>query len=161
MRDDKNQNRRFQARLKENLNEIMALAPSAHALCDLMVAHLRPNSGNVIELGAGAGKVTESLLTHGFQQNQLALFKINAATCAALRTAFPDCHVLEMPAEKLRSAPLLNVQAVISSLPYTYGIKPLVAKSVCQELKIAITSLGHVGNTLPPARVYAFRKAYV
>lgn len=189
MLDDKNQNRRFRARLTEPPKEIVVLTSSARALCDLMVGHLRPNSGNVIELGAGIGKVTESLLAHGFRQNQLALFEINPTSYATLCTTFPDCHVLEMPAEQLRSAPLLNVQAVISSLPfsdfrkamqkeilseafrkmkpggvfvqYTYGIKLPVVKSVCRELKIAITSLGHVGNTLPPARVYEFRKAYV
>ncbi|WP_152141543.1 class I SAM-dependent methyltransferase [Amylibacter sp. SFDW26] len=167
----------------------MAIAPSSRALCDKMVERLRPNFGNVIELGAGTGKITESLLVHGFNQNQLALFEINDYFYIHLRNSFPKSHVIKSSAENLRTAPLLNVQAVVSGLPflgmkkklqenilseafkklksggvfiqYTYGLKPPVARSVRQNLGLSTKLIAPVLNNLPPARVYEFRKTII
>jgi len=189
MLDNKDHNRLFRQQLRVKPSEIAAIAPSSRVLCDKMVERLRPNFGNVIELGAGTGKITESLLAHGFSQNQLALFDINDDFCAHLRSLFPKSNVIAASAETLRMAPLLNVQAVVSALPllsfkkdlqekilteafkklkpggvfiqYTYGLKPPVARSIRQNLELSTKLIAPVLNNLPPARVYEFRKTII
>ncbi len=186
MLDNKDHNRLFRQQLLAKPAEIAAIAPSSRALCDKMVERLRPNFGNIIELGAGTGKITESLLSHGFNQSQLALFEINEEFCIHLRDAFPKSNVIQSSAENLRTAPLLNVQAIVSGLPllrfeaklqadimneafkklkpggvfiqYTYGLKPPVRRKVREKLKLSTKLVTPVINNLPPARVYEFRK---
>ncbi len=189
MLENKHHHKLFLEQLRSRPHEIAALVPSSRALCDKMVERLRPNFGNVIELGAGTGKITESLLSHGFNQNQLALFDINERFCKVLKTSFPKSYVIQMSAEDLRMAPLLNVQAIVSGLPmlslkkdlqekilneafkklksggvfiqYTYGLKPPISRKIRHRLNLSAKLISPVLNNLPPARVYEFRKTII
>ncbi len=98
-----------------------AACPSSKRLADYMAAQaVAAGDGHIVELGAGTGVVTASLLAHGVPPKRLVVVEKSALLAAHLRRRFPDVTVLEGDAADL--ATLLtwraqHVSTVVSSLP--------------------------------------------
>lgn len=175
----------FTAQLLRRPWRIVALAPSSRALGDQMAAEI-DLGGAVVELGAGTGKITESILAAGVDEGDLVLLEMNAAFCKLLRQRFPRATVLDWNAQRVGEVELANVRSVVSGLPllsmpvavqnnivggafklmqpggtyvqFTYGPKPPVATPVREALGLTWEKRDKIWMNLPPARSYVFRK---
>lgn len=175
----------FTAQLLRRPWRIVALAPSSRALGDQMAAEI-DIGGAVVELGAGTGKITESILAAGVDEAQLVLLEMNEAFCKLLRQRFPRATVLNWNAQRTGEVELANVRTVVSGLPllsmpvavqsnivggafelmqpggayvqFTYGPKPPVAAPVREALGLTWEKRDKIWMNLPPARSYVFRK---
>lgn len=163
---------------------ISAIAPSSKGLALQMVSEITPDTGQVVEIGAGTGVITRQILASGVKPENLSIVEMNPKFCAALKVQFPDCNVLEMDAQKLGELPLENVGMVISGLPllsipepvqhniirgafdlmvaggkyvqFTYGPKPPIAPAVREANGLEWRTLKKVWLNLPPAMPYVF-----
>ncbi|MEM9048975.1 MAG: hypothetical protein AAGC92_09665 [Pseudomonadota bacterium] len=177
----------FLAQLLLRPNRIVALAPSSLQLSRMMARELTPETGSVIELGSGTGKITREILARGVPEDRIAMFEINAAFTDVLATAFPKAHLCQISAARCDEAPIEDVGATVSGLPllsmptklqraivggafrkmrpggifvqFTYGYRPPIDKPIREELGLSWTVSRKVWWNLPPARVYTFRQA--
>ena len=99
--------------------------PSGKALANLLTTGLGPQTGRVIELGAGTGAITSAILSLGVEASRLTLVEINPDFVAHLRRAFPGVTVIQAAAENLNDVlpphddPTAGpIGAVISGLPF-------------------------------------------
>ncbi|WP_211212339.1 class I SAM-dependent methyltransferase [Rudaea cellulosilytica] len=83
----------FRQWLKNPLS-IAALAPSGAQLAGLMTAELPAGASRVIELGAGTGVFTRTMLDNGIAPEQLLVVELNEELYEYLRTQFPTAHVV-------------------------------------------------------------------
>lgn len=165
---------------------VAAVAPSSRALARAMTADLGPDSGPVIELGGGTGKITAEILARGVAPERLAVYETNPVFAGLLRQRFPGVTVVEADARTLAAGPVSGAGAVISGLPlltipehgqrqiveaafacmrpggvfvqFTYGWRPPVDRPVRRALGLAWTASRWVLGNLPPAQVYTFRR---
>lgn len=165
---------------------ISAVAPSSKALALQMVSEIGPDTGRVVEIGAGTGVITRQILAAGVKPEDLSIVEMNPNFCAALKVKFPGCNVLEMDAQTLGNLPLENVGMVISGLPllsipepvqrniikgafdlmvaggkyvqFTYGPKPPIAPEVLAENDLEWRILKKIWINLPPAKPYVFTR---
>lgn len=120
----------FRARATEYLDFLAAwvkkprqtasVVPSSRHLARLMVAHIDPADGRVIELGGGTGVFTRAILETGLPPEKLEVVEINPAFARGLRRHFPHVSVLETPAQIVSTATAGapgEYQTVISGLP--------------------------------------------
>ena len=163
---------------------ISAVAPSSKALARQMVSEITPETGRVVEIGAGTGAITRQILAAGIAPEDLSIVDLNPSFCDVLKSQFPDCNILQMDAQNLGSLPLENVGMVVSGLPllsipepvqhnilkgafdlmrpggkyvqFTYGPKPPVAPAVREALGLEWRPLKKVWLNLPPAMPYVF-----
>ncbi|MEL6235658.1 MAG: hypothetical protein AAFR46_14735 [Pseudomonadota bacterium] len=177
----------FLAQLVLRPNRIVALAPSSTQLSRMMARDLGPETGSVIELGSGTGKITRAILDRGVPEERIAMFEINEAFTDLLAQSFPNAHLCKISAARCDEAPLEDVGATVSGLPllsmptqlqreivggafrkmrpggqfvqFTYGFRPPVDQAVREELGLRWTVSPKVWWNLPPARVYTFVKA--
>ena len=166
--------------------KIGAVSPSSGALARTMTSHLSPETGAVVELGGGTGRITDAILARGVAPDRLAVFEINRAFATLLHRQFPAAHVLELDATHVAEAPLEDVGAVISGLPllsiptpvqrrivegafrllrpggvfvqFTYGWRPPVDREIREALGLSWTVSPRVWRNVPPAQVYWFRR---
>ncbi|WP_229411227.1 MULTISPECIES: class I SAM-dependent methyltransferase [unclassified Massilia] len=97
-----------------------AICPSSRRLANRMAASIDVEAdGFVVELGAGTGVVTESLLRRGITPERLIVIEKSALLAAHLSQRFPDVHVLHSDAADIPALLSRNglVKAVVSSLP--------------------------------------------
>ncbi|KKW89619.1 MULTISPECIES: class I SAM-dependent methyltransferase [Sphingobium] len=97
-----------------------SVVPSSRYLARLMVEHVDPDGGRVIELGGGTGVFTRAILGTGLPPENLEVVEINPAFARGLRRHFPHVSVLETPAQVVSTAAAGEAgeyQAVISGLP--------------------------------------------
>ncbi|WP_327754179.1 methyltransferase domain-containing protein [Sphingobium sp. SJ10-10] len=97
-----------------------SVVPSSRYLARLMVEHIVPEDGRVIELGGGTGVFTRAILGTGLPPEKLEVVEINPAFARGLRRHFPHVSVLETPAQIVSRAAAGEegeYQAVISGLP--------------------------------------------
>ena len=120
----------FRARATEYLDFLAAwvkkprqtasVVPSSRYLARLMVAHIDPLDGRVMELGGGTGVFTRAILQTGLPPEKLEVVEINPAFARGLRRHFPHVSVLETPAQIVSTAAAGEpgqYQTVISGLP--------------------------------------------
>ena len=166
--------------------EVVALAPSSRALAARMAEAVPDGPGNVIELGAGTGRITAALLEAGVPAGAIHCFEINPSFCGHLRWRHPGLNVYRDGAERLGMHGLRDVKAVVSGLPllsmdegvqraivgaafrnlrpgglfiqFTYGAVPPVRKAVRAELSLGWTRSGRIWTNVPPATSYAFHR---
>jgi phosphatidylethanolamine/phosphatidyl-N-methylethanolamine N-methyltransferase len=152
-----------------------------------MTRGISVETGSVVELGGGTGKITEAILGHGIPEERLAVFESNPVFADLLRQRFSEAHVLTLDASRVAEAPLSDVGAVISGLPmlaipgrdqlailegafhlmrpggvfvqFTYGWRTPIERKVREALSLEWTKSRWVLRNLPPAQVYWFRKA--
>lgn len=123
-------NGEFRARATEYLDFLAAwvkkprqtasVVPSSRYLARLMVEHINPEDGRVIELGGGTGVFTRAILGTGLPSEKLEVVEINPAFARGLRRHFPHVSVIETPAQIVSTATAGEAgeyQAVISGLP--------------------------------------------
>lgn len=112
----------FRQWLKNPLS-IAALAPSGAQLAGLMTAELPAGASRVIELGAGTGVFTRTMLDNGIAPEQLLVVELNEELYEHLRVQFPGarvvcgnaCDLTSIVAEK-EFARAGQVDAIISGL---------------------------------------------
>ena len=152
-----------------------------------MTHDLGPETGSVVELGGGTGKITEAILARGVPPDRLAVYETNPVFANLLHRHFPSVHVLNFDAVQVAEAPLEDVGAVVSGLPmlaipapiqhqiiegafqlmrpggifvqFTYGWRPPVVRKVREAVGLEWTVSPWVRRNMPPARVYTFKQA--
>lgn len=177
----------FVGQLLRNPREVSAVVPSSRILAQAMVRDLGPATGRVVEFGPGTGKITAAILSRGVRPENLTLYEMNPAFCAALARRFPGVRIVNAPAQAAAEAGLGEVGAVVSGLPllsmpkavqqdilsaafavlqpgapyiqFTYGAAPPVHNTVRAALGLAVEPGPRVWYNLPPARVYVYRRA--
>lgn len=165
-----------------------AVTPSGKMLARTMASYLDPSApGQVVELGPGTGPVTEAILRRGVSEDRLILVEYNEDFCRLLARRFPAAMVLQGDAynfpELLKDALNGPAAATVSSLPlftkplpqrmallndafgvmapgapfiqFTYSPVSPIPKSQDYTSEPS----GRVWWNLPPARVWAYRKA--
>lgn len=102
-----------------------AVVPSGRLLAEAMaratLAAIADLPGHVVELGAGTGQVTKSLLAAGIPPHRLALVERDPELAAFLRRHFPEPKIIEGDAARLprllAAQGIDQIAAVVSSLP--------------------------------------------
>jgi phosphatidylethanolamine/phosphatidyl-N-methylethanolamine N-methyltransferase len=97
-----------------------SVVPSSRYLARLMVSHIDPADGRVMELGGGTGVFTRAILQTGLPPEKLEVVEINPAFARGLRRHFPHVSVLETPAQIVSTVAAGEpgqYQTVISGLP--------------------------------------------
>jgi phosphatidylethanolamine/phosphatidyl-N-methylethanolamine N-methyltransferase len=168
---------------------IGAVTPSSRMLARRMARYVDPKTdGPVIELGPGTGPVTEALVAHGVDPGRLVLVEFNPIFCQLLRARFPAATVIQADAYGLRRvlAALLRqpAAAMVSGLPmftkpvrtrvrllrealsllvpgapfvqFTYAVVPPIPRSFAG---VTAEASERIWMNLPPARVWAYRRA--
>lgn len=129
--------------------KIGSIAPSGSSLAALMTQDIGPETGKVLELGAGTGVFTKALLSRGVREQDLTLIEFNADFAHLLRCRYPAARVLELDAAALRHVPLFcgpEVGAVVSGLPFL-AIPPRQTSSILE---------GVFSNLRPEGAMYLF-----
>ncbi|HUV32634.1 MAG TPA: SAM-dependent methyltransferase [Devosiaceae bacterium] len=183
----RNHRRMFLSQMLRRPGRIGAVSPSSAALGRAMTRELLPETGGVVELGGGTGKITEAILARGVAEDRLAVFETNPVFADLLRQRFATAHVLTLDARRIAEAPITDVGAVISGLPmlaipgrdqfailegafslmrrggvfvqFTYGWRIPIEREVREALGLEWTKSRWVLGNLPPAQVYWFRRA--
>lgn len=174
----------FVGQLLRRPNKIVALAPSSVGLSEKMVERLGPDTGSVIELGTGTGKITDFILGRGIAEENMALVEINSTFVDVLEAKYPKAQVVQRSATEIEEIEIDNVGAVVSGLPllsmptsvqreivggafrklrpggifvqFTYGYRPPVDREVRDALGLDWNRSAKVWLNLPPARAYTF-----
>lgn len=111
----------FFARWLAAPHKVGALIPASRYLARAMAEQIVPESGLVVELGAGTGSVTRALIAAGLAREKLVVVERDPAFCRLLMSSFPGVAVLCGDALGLRAllAPLgiAGAAAIVSSLP--------------------------------------------
>jgi phosphatidylethanolamine/phosphatidyl-N-methylethanolamine N-methyltransferase len=139
--------------------------------------------GPVLELGAGAGAVTQALIEGGCARDQLVVVERDAELCRTLERRFHGLCVLQM-AELLTAADIASVSVVLSGLPmravapaaaircyssafqmmpqggsiiqYTYGFKSPVDPGRSPP-RLDATFVGREWRNVPPMAIWSYR----
>lgn len=109
--------------------------PSSRALGRAMAAELDLSlPGAIVELGAGTGPVTATLLQCGVPPERFYAVERDPALAAALRKRLPEVRVIEGDAGELpalmRAAGVERVAAVVSCLPLVSLPRALVRRVI-------------------------------
>ncbi|HUS56154.1 MAG TPA: methyltransferase domain-containing protein [Thermohalobaculum sp.] len=183
----RNHRRVFLGQMLRRPGRTGAVSPSSKALARTMTREMSPETGAVVELGGGTGKITEAILASGVPAERLAVFETNPLFADLLRERFPGVQVLTLDARRVAEVPLTDVGAVVSGLPmlaipggdqhtilegafrlmrpggvfiqFTYGWRTPIERKVYETLELEWTKSRWVLGNLPPARVYWFRQA--
>ncbi len=97
-----------------------AALPSGSALAGVITADIGPQTGPVIELGAGTGAFTRAILRRGVPEDQLVLVEMVPQFVRLLQARFRRATVLHADASRLGRIALASsgrVGAVVSGLP--------------------------------------------
>ena len=164
-----------------------AVTPSGKLLARNMARYVDPNDdGPVIELGPGTGPVTEALVEHGVDPARLVLVEFNPTFCQLLRQRFPQAHVVQADAYRLRDAlthyTRHEAAAIVSGLPLMTKprrtrlrllgdalslLKPdapfvqftyAVVPPIPKLAGLTVEASERIWLNLPPARVWVYRR---
>lgn len=118
----KNEKLLFLKRLLKNPKALGAVMPSSKVLGNLVAQHVDVNDETyVVEVGAGTGSLTRSLLASGIKPSRLVVIELDVELCDYLRTQFPDVCVIQGNAASLQD--LLpsythgKIATIISGIP--------------------------------------------
>ena len=169
--------------------KVGALLPSSPALARLVARNVEIGPEDaVIEVGAGTGSITEALLERGIPPEQLFVIEIDADMCTYLRKQMPQVQVIHGDAGRLTDIVPSRwhgkVSTVVSGIPmitlpfdaqqrlirswfgitkaggqmlqYTYS---LVSPNPEDKLGLRVRRCGMAFLNVPPASVFAYRKA--
>lgn len=114
-------NKQFLSAWLRNPLQTGSLLPSGSSLARAMAAQVDPESGMVVELGAGTGVITRALIARGITPQQLVLVEKDPVLFGMLKRHFPEATVLCGDATHLkgllRRAGVGQPSALVSSLP--------------------------------------------
>lgn len=112
----------FFKRSIKNVKQFGALLPSSQATTRKVASKITDKDSWIIELGAGSGNSTQSIIESGVDPKKLVAVEIDADCCNVLKDRFPDVTVLNINARDLRkslsSEVLSNVGTIVSSIPF-------------------------------------------
>jgi phosphatidylethanolamine/phosphatidyl-N-methylethanolamine N-methyltransferase len=97
-----------------------AVKPSSRRLARLITSEITPAFAPVLELGAGTGVFTRSLLGRGLHEDQLVLVECDPFFAALLRHDYPKARIFQTSAQRMRHINLMGREqagAVVSGLP--------------------------------------------
>lgn len=125
-----------------NIRTTGTIVQSSRFLCRKMTEHIPSDKPvQVVELGAGDGKITRMLLKRLHPESRLFSFEINPKFCTQLRNIQdPRLHLVEGSAEYMRSTMSANgleeVDYIVSALPFVVLPDELSARIVqdCADL---------------------------
>ncbi len=97
-----------------------AVAPSGPHLAALITSEIDPNTGPVLELGAGDGIFTAALLQRGISPQDVVAVELDPVFADRLTRRFPGINVVNAPAERALQDSEIGRErfgAAISGLP--------------------------------------------
>jgi phosphatidylethanolamine/phosphatidyl-N-methylethanolamine N-methyltransferase len=114
--------RLFLSRFIRHPLKVGAVLPSSQALAEAMADQVDvKRKGQVLELGAGTGIVTQALLEAGLPPEKLTILERDGKLHRLLERRFPGVHTLQGDAAELKSIldfhHVPKVHTVVSSLP--------------------------------------------
>jgi len=139
----------FLKRLIRNPKSLGAIVPSSPMLANFICGHVPVNDDSyIVEIGAGTGRLTQSLLKAGVKPKNLAILEIDPDMCHFLRKNFPEIAVIQGNANQLHT--LLpktwigNISTIISGIPMVN------LSAECQEgiIQSCFQVLSHSGSLL-------------
>jgi phosphatidylethanolamine/phosphatidyl-N-methylethanolamine N-methyltransferase len=124
-----------------------AVTPSGRALARTMAGYIDPDvPGPIIELGPGAGPVTEALVAQGIDPSRLVLVEFDPTFCRLLRKRYPAATIIHGDAyglKRLLSGLLQQpAAAVVSGLP-------LFTKPLPMRLRLLFEAFGLMSPGAP------------
>lgn len=177
----------FLGRMARRPTRIGAVAPSGKALGKAMAEGLGPDSGNIVEYGAGTGTITQAIVDRGVKPENLCVFEIDPVLLKRLNQRFPTLDIRDLPAQHIAQAPFDQVDTVVSSLPllsfsrelqheilsatftalpkgapmvqFTYSTKPPIPARFIEEFGLSVEKRRRVFLNMPPATVFVFRQS--
>lgn len=128
----------FGGELLSDAGSMGAVVPSSRVLARRIAGCLpRQTDGYVVELGAGTGVVTQALMEHGLQAEQVVPVELSTNLVRHLRQRFPELMVLGGDASKLGALVAEHlpqasgrVSHIVSSLPLRSLPLPVVARII-------------------------------
>jgi len=126
----------FRNYLKHPL-KLGALFPSSPALGSLMVKHINPKtSGRILELGAGIGPFTNSLIKTGVPEEKLVVLEQSPEFTEILERDFPSANVICGDAKNLSgilaTLEIEEVDEVVSGIPLNV-MGGMLREIICDE----------------------------
>ncbi len=112
----------FLRRWLANPLKVGALLPSSPFLGRLVAKNVRMNPDEyVVELGAGTGTVTKTLLKSGIPASRLFVVEIDSDLCGFLRRELPQAQIIQGDATKLQDLlpadAMGRIRTVVSGIP--------------------------------------------
>lgn len=179
--------RAFLARMLRHPRIVGAIAPSSEALARAMLRAAMPLQGAMLELGAGTGVFSRSLLRAGLAPEALYVVERLPEFAAALRSQLPAVQVMELDAAELQPAQFTHAPVtVVSGLPlramsetqveailravldccrpdlrfvqFSYGWRCPVPASIRARLGLRAERMRWVPWNLPPAWVWRLQR---
>ncbi|MEJ1934271.1 methyltransferase domain-containing protein [Nostoc sp. NIES-2111] len=165
-----------------------AIAPSGRELGLLITSEIGPQTGPVLELGAGTGSLTHHILARGVVRRDLTVIENSSDLALTLQARFPGVRVLWADAAITATIPGPALfGAVVSGLPllampqrkvrtilagavsrlapggaiYQFTYRPAcpVAPATLEELGLEAESLGVALVNVPPAWVFRLARS--
>ncbi|MBX9804763.1 MAG: phospholipid methyltransferase [Alphaproteobacteria bacterium] len=187
----RDENLLFFRRLLKNPKALGALAPSSLALSNFICRHVEATPDSyVVEIGAGTGRFTRSLLNNGINPAQLFVVEMDAELCEYLSLHFSQVTVINGDASKLleilpphiigkvstviSGIPLVNLSATLQAgiadacfAVLAEGGRMLqftygpISPLSSRKLGLHKKRLGHVLWNFPPAVIWAYKRGGV
>lgn len=137
----------FFKQMFRNPRRLGAVAPSSQSLADKVIECVDASgSGAIVEVGAGTGRFTETLLNSGVNPNRLIVIELDADLCVFLKKKFPQLNIIQANALDLESVlkkmQVLNVDSIISGIP----LVNLSFKTRRQLFQVFSNVLSHDGS---------------
>ena len=159
------ENRLFFRRWLKNPRQLGTLAPISVKLSQLAaqaaLRHYKPDKP-IVEIGAGTGRLTRSLLNQGVRPQDLTAVELDGEMCGFLRDTIPHINVVEGDANHLTSlvAPqnVGRVCAVVSAIPLMYLPETLRMSLVKAAFSILENNAGIIHVTYNPRSPLQFWK---
>lgn len=112
----------FFKKMFKNPRRLGAVAPSSQSLADKVIECVNiMGSGAIVEVGAGTGRFTETLLNSGVNPSRLIVIELDDDLCVFLKKKFPQLNIIQANALDLESVlkklQILNVDSIVSGIP--------------------------------------------
>jgi len=184
----RDENLLFLRRWFKNPKALGSVVPSSVALAEFICKHVTLGEDDyVVEIGAGTGRFTKSLIQAGLPVDRIFLVELDPEMCRFLKQALPMVTVIEGDAtnlENLLPAEILGkVSTVISGIPLinlSAEIQSAIAKACfsvlaesgsllqftygpisplsAKRLGLKKDRLGHVLLNFPPAIIWRYQR---